>query len=447
MYLTKKHLSRRTVLRAAGVSLGLPLLDAMIPAATALAQTAAAPKLRAGFFYLPHGAIMWNTVYGADMDHWTPSGAGADFKLSPILSPLESHKRYVTSFGNLENRAPQGSVHTLVPATWLSGVRPNEKATGAMMAPTIDQMIAEHIGQDTVLPSLEVASETTAQSAACGTGACYYSSTLSFRNTSTPLPMEFNPRKLFQRLFGQGDTPEERQRLAAQYASILDVVADKAAALQKLVGPADRVMLSDYLESVREIERRVQKMEANDLSHITLPDAPVGIPNSFDEQMNLMFDTVALAWQANLTRITSFMMAAEVSNMTYNHVDVADAFHALSHHQNNAGKLERLQRVQTYHTRAFAKFVQKLAAMPDGDGSMLDHSVLLYGSNMSNSNAHDHFPLPMAIVGGGCGKLKGGQHLRYPDRTPVSNLLLTALNRAGVPLEALGDSTGEFTEV
>jgi len=228
MYLTKKHLSRRTVLRAAGVALGLPLLDAMIPAATALAQTAAAPKLRAGFFYLPHGAIMWNTPYGAEMDHWTPSGAGADFKLSRILEPLEAHKRYVTSFGNLENKAPQGSVHTLVPATWLSGVRPNEKATGAMMAPTIDQMIAERIGQDTVLPSLEVASETTIQSAACSTGACYYSSTLSFRNPTTPLPMEFNPRKVFYQLFGQGDTADERAAITKETGSILDAISGDA---------------------------------------------------------------------------------------------------------------------------------------------------------------------------------------------------------------------------
>mgnify|MGYP003349048581 CR=1 FL=1 len=288
----------------------------------------------------------------------SPTGAGADFKLSPILKPLENYKKYVTTFGNLENKLPQGSVHTIVPGTWLSSVKPDQKATGAHMAQTIDQMIAEKIGGDSVLPSLEVASETTTQSAACGTGACYYSSTLSFRNATTPLPMEFNPRKLFQRLFGQGDTPEERKLLAVQYSSILDVIAQKAGALKKSVGASDRAMLDDYLESVREIERRVQKMEANDLSHIQLPDAPVGIPTSFDEQMNLMFDTVALAWQANLTRVFTFMMAAEVSNMTYNHINVPDAFHALSHHQNNGPKLERLARVQTYHTQAFARFVK-----------------------------------------------------------------------------------------
>src|SRR5690606_38275875 len=234
---------RRTVLRAAGVSLGLPLLDAMIPAATALAQTAAAPKLRAGFFYLPHGAIMWNTPFGPEMDHWTPSGSGADFKLSPILEPLESYKHYVTSFSHLENKAPRGSVHGLFPATWLSGIRPDQSATGAMMAPTIDQMIAAHIGADSVLPSLEVSSETTVQAAACASGACYYSSTLSFRNATTPLPREFNPRKVFTQLFGAGDTPEERETIAHRKASLLDMIIDRAHELERTLGPRDRIVL------------------------------------------------------------------------------------------------------------------------------------------------------------------------------------------------------------
>jgi hypothetical protein len=438
MFITKKHLSRRTVLRGVGATVALPLLDAMIPAHTALAQTAATGVPRMGFIYFPHGAIM---------DKWTPTAEGSQFELPPLLEPLRPFQRQLTIVSGLENKHAVGQTHAITPGTWLSGVSPriSHDPYGGV---TADQIAAQHIGQDTPLPSLEVSTEEAVGGGACDRNyGCSYGATISFRTPSTPLPMEFNPRKLFQRLFGQGDTPAEREALAAQYASILDVVAIKAAALQKQLGPADRVMLNDYLESVREIERRVQKMEANDLSHIVLPDAPVGIPNSFDEQMSLMFDTVALAWQANLTRVTSFMMAAEVSNMTYNHVEVPDAFHALSHHQNNAAKLERLQRVQTYHTRAFAKFVQKLSDMPDGDGSMLDHSILLYGSNMSNSNAHDHFPLPMAVLGGGCGKIRGGQHLRYPDRTPVSNLLVTVLNRAGVPVESIGDSTGEVTEV
>ncbi|HJR71860.1 MAG TPA: DUF1552 domain-containing protein, partial [Gammaproteobacteria bacterium] len=384
MFVTKKHLSRRTVLRGVGATIALPLLDAMVPAGTALAQTAAAPKLKLGFIYFPHGAIM---------KQWTPANEGTNFELSPLLEPLARFKSQLTVVSGLENKHAAGPTHAITPGTWLSGVSPriSHDPYGGV---TADQIAAQHIGQDTPLPSLEVSTEEAVGGGACDRNyGCSYGATISFRTPSTPLPMEFNPRKLFQRLFGQGDTPEERELLAAQYASILDVVADKAAALQKVVGASDRRMLADYLESVREIERRVQKMEANDLSHIALPDAPVGIPSSFDEQMNLMFDTVALAWTANLTRITSFMMAAEVSNMTYNHVEVADAFHALSHHQNNAAKLERLQRVQLYHSRAFARFVEKLAGTPDGEGSLLDNTLLVYGSNMSDSNAHDHFPL------------------------------------------------------
>jgi hypothetical protein len=447
MYLTKKHLSRRTVLRAAGVSLGLPLLDAMIPAATALAQTAAAPKLRTGFFYLPHGAIMWNTAYGPEMDRWTPSGAGADFKLSPILEPLESYKRYVTSFGNLENRAPQGSVHTLVPATWLSGVRPNEKATGAMMAPTIDQMIADHIGQDTVLPSLEVASETTTQSAACGTGACYYSSTLSFRDTSTPLPMEFNPRKVFVQLFGAGDTPEERETISRRRASVLDMIGERTNELQRTLGPRDRVVLEEYLESVRETERRVAKASERDLSGIDLPVTPIGELTDFDQQVRLMFDLIVLAYQADLTRVASYIMVAEGTNRTYNHIGVSDAFHPLSHHANNKERIEKLVKVQRYHVERFAEFIDKLAKTPDGEGSLLDHSMLMYGSNMSNSDRHNNYPLPIILAGGGCGSLRGGQHLALPEYTTLSNLHLTVVNKAGLELKSLADSTGEIAGV
>jgi hypothetical protein len=438
MFITKKHLSRRTLLRGVGATLALPLLDAMIPARTALAATAAAAKPRMAFVYFPHGAVM---------SKWTPAAEGKSFELAPILAPLEPFKSELTIVSGLDNHHASGPTHAITPGTWLSSVSPriSHDPFGGI---TADQIAAQHIGQETPLPSLEVATEEPVGGGACDRNyGCSYGATVSFRTPTTPLPMEFNPRKLFQRLFGQGDTPEERKALAAQYASVLDVVAGKAAELKKRVGPSDRAMLDDYLESVREIERRVQKMEANDLSHIHLPDAPVGIPNKFDDQMNLMFDTVALAWQANLTRVTTFMMAAEVSNMTYNHIDVPDAFHALSHHQNNGAKLERLERVQTYHTRVFANFVKKLSSTPDGDGSLLDHAIILYGSNMSNSNAHDHFPLPAAVIGGGCGKLKGGQHLRYPDRTPMANLTLTLLSRAGVPIETLGDSTGELAEV
>ena len=447
MYLTKKHLSRRTVLKGAGVALGLPLLDAMIPAATALANTAASPKLRAGFFYIPHGAIMWNTVFGPEMDRWTPSGAGDSFKLSPILAPLEAHKRYVTSFGNIENRAPMSSVHTLVPATWLSGVRPDEKATGAKMAPTIDQMIAEQIGKDNVLPSLEVASETTSQSAACGTGACYYSSTLSFRNATTPLPMEFNPRKVFVQLFGAGDTPEERATLSHRRASVLDMINGRANELKADLGSTDRAVLDGYLESVRETERRVEKASQRDLTGIDLPDTPIGELADFDAQVKLMFDLIALAYQAAITRVASYIMVAEGTNRTYNHIGVSDAFHPLSHHANNKERIEKLVKVQHYHVERFAEFVDKLAKTPDGEGSLLDHSMLMYGSNMSNSDRHNNYPLPIILVGGARGALKGGQHVQLPEYTTLSNLHLTVLNKAGVEAKAIGDSSGAIAGV
>jgi hypothetical protein len=447
MFLTKKHLSRRAVLKAGGVSLGLPLLDAMIPAATALAQTAAAPKLRAGFFYIPHGAIMWNTAFGKEMDHWTPSGAGDAFKLSPILEPLEAYKRYVTSFANLENKAPQNSVHTLVPATWLSGVRPAEKATGASMAPTIDQMIAAHIGQETVLPSLEVAAETPTQSAACGTSACYYSSTLSFRNATTPLPMEFNPRKVFVQLFGAGDTAEERAIIAQRRASVLDLISERTHDLERTLGPRDRAVLEDYLESVRETERRVEKASARDLSGVELPDTPIGELTDFDEQVKLMFDLIALAYQVDVTRVASYIMVAEGTNRTYNHIGVPDAFHPVSHHANNLERVQKLVKIQRYHVERFAEFVAKLAQTPDGEGSLLDHSMLMYGSNMSNSDRHNNYPLPIILVGGANGTLRGGQHVELPEYTTLTNLHLTVLNKAGIETASFADSTGVIAGV
>ncbi len=449
MYLTKRHLSRRTVLKGAGVAIALPLLDAMIPAATALAQTAAAPKLRCGFFYIPHGAIMWNTSHGKEMDHWTPSGAGADFRLSPILEPLEKFKRYVTSFGNLENKANQNSVHAIVPATWLSGVRPDSSATGASMATTIDQIIASKIGQETALPSLEVASETTTQVAACPAGGgCYYSTTLSFRNATSPLPMEFNPRKVFTQLFGEGDTPEERDAINQQTRSILDLISERTTALQSNLSASDRVVLGEYLDTVREIERRVQKAEQRDLSGVTLPEAPIGELDKFDEQVKLMFDLVALAYQANLTRVASYIMVAEGTNRTYNHIGVSDAFHPLSHHANDKERLLKLVKIQRYHMERFADFLAKMAATPDGDGTLLDHSLFMYGSNMSNSDRHNNYPLPNLLVGGGAGALKtGGQHIDLPEHTTLTNLHLTVLNKVGLELKSFSDSTGEIAGV
>jgi len=403
MFITKKHISRRTLLKGAGVSLALPLLDAMVPAATALGQTAAAPKIRAGFFYLPHGAIMHNTALGPSADRWTPSGSGADFKLSAILSPLEPYKKYVTSFGNLENQASAGSVHTLNPATWLSATRPDGTGSHPHMTATLDQVIAKAISQDTPLPSLELASETTVQSAAGGGGSY---TTLSFRDAESPLPMEYNPRKVFLQLFGEGDNPEERAFISRQRASVLDLISDRTKKLQAELGNSDRAVLDGYLETVREIERRAQKAGGTSASKVKIPNAPVGELEDFPEQVKLMFDLLALAFQADLTRVVSYIMVSEGTNRTYNHIGVPDSFHPVSHHANDPERIAKLVKIQTWHLQKFSEFIAKMAATPDGDGSLLDHSVFMYGSNMSNSDLHNNYPVPNILVGGANGRIK-----------------------------------------
>ena len=445
MFITKKHIPRRAVLKAAGVSLALPFLDAMVPAGTALAQTAAVPKLRTGFFYIPHGAIMGNTSHGPSLDKWTPSGSGATFKLSPILASLEPYKKYVSSFGNLQNAATAGSVHSFTPATWLSATRPDTGAPRAHMATTLDQVIAKIIGQETPLPSLEVAAETTVQSAAGGGG---YYSTLSFRDAESPLPMEPNPRKVFLQLFGEGDTPQERATINTRTNSLLDLILEGTKSLKGNLGNGDRAVLDGYLESVREVERRTQKAAAKDLSAFTIPEAPVGELDAFAEQVKLMFDLVALAYQADLTRVASYIMAAEGTNRTYNHIGIPDSFHPVSHHANDLTRIEKLAKIQTWHLEQFAGFIKKMAETPDGQGSLLDHSIFMYGSNMSNSDRHDNYPEPNIVVGGGNGKMRlGGQHLVLPERTPIANLHLTLLQKVGVERDTFGDSTGTIADV
>jgi Protein of unknown function (DUF1552) len=439
MFITRKHLSRRTVLKGTGAAVALPLLDAMIPAATALAATAAAPKPRMAFVYFPHGAVM---------DQWTPKKEGADFDLPQILAPLKPFQKQLTVISGLENRsAIAAPVHAITPGTWLSCVPPRI-SHDPYGGTTIDQIAAKHIGQTTPLPSIEVGTEERGGEGSCDRNyGCSYGKTISFRDPATPLPMEHNPRKLFQQLFGAGDTAQERELLAREDRSLLDLVSRDAATLKRQLGARDRAAVDDYLTTVREIERRAQQLSGRDLSAVNLPDAPSGIPSRFDEQMRLMFDMIALAFQANLTRVATFMMAAEVSNQPYNFIGISDAFHPLSHHANNAQKMERLARVQAWNTGEFARFVKKLQSLPDGDGNMLDNSFILFGSNMSDSNLHNHYPLPTAVVGGGMGKLKGNQHLRYAEKTPIANLHLTLLDRIGVPMEKLGDGSMKFAEV
>jgi hypothetical protein len=439
MYVTKRHLSRRALLKGVGVGVALPLLDAMIPASTALAQTAAAPKPLMGFFYLPHGAVM---------DNWTPTSEGRDFTLPQILAPFEPYRDQMTIISGLRNRAAEAPpTHATVPGSWLSCMPPRA-SHDPLCGVTIDQIAAQAIGQDSPLPSLEIATEPGGMEGACDGGfGCSYSATISFRTPTQPLPMEYNPRKLFFKLFGRGASPEERDAIAGRQASILDLVTEDAATLGRDLGRADQARLGDYLESVREIERRAEKMSEQDFSGLDLPEAPIGVPNDFDAQVKLMFDLAALAYEAGLTRVISMMMTAEVSNKTYNHIGVSDAFHPLSHHGDAEDKLERLTRVQTYHSERFAAFLERMKTLPDGDGSMLDHAVFLYGSNMSNSNAHDHYPLPLTVFGHGAGRVRGGQHLRYAEETPMANLCVTLLERAGIHVESHGDSTGSFSEV
>jgi hypothetical protein len=439
MYITRNHISRRTVLKGTGAAVALPLLDAMIPAATALANTAAAPKPRMAFIYFPHGAVM---------DKWTPKKEGADFDLPPIIASLAPFQKQLTIISGLENKsAIAAPVHAITPGTWLSCVPPriSHDPYGGI---TVDQIAAQHIGQETSLPSLEVGTEERGGEGSCDRNyGCSYGKTISFRDPSTPLPMEHNPRKLFQQLFGAGDTADERSALARENRSLLDLVTSDARDLKRQLGARDKAMVDDYLTTVREIERRVQQIASRDLSKVNLPDAPSGIPSKFDEQIRLMFDMIALAFQANLTRVATMMMAAEVSNQPYGFIGISDAFHPLSHHANNPQKLDRLAKVQAWNTGEFARFAKKLQSLPDGEGNMLDNSFILFGSNMSDSNLHNHYPLPTAVLGGGMGKLKGNQHLRYAEKTPIANLHLTLLDRIGVPMEKLGDSSMKFAEV
>jgi hypothetical protein len=313
------------------------------------------------------------------------------------------------------------------------------------MATTLDQVIAKIIGQETTLPSLEVAAETTVQSAAGGGG---YYSTLSFRDAESPLPMEPNPRKVFLQLFGEGDTPQERATINTRTNSLLDLIMEGTESLKGNLGNGDRAVLDGYLESVREVERRTQKAAAKDLSAFTIPEAPVGELDSFPEQVKLMFDLVALAYQADLTRVASYIMVAEGTNRTYNHIGIPDSFHPVSHHANDLTRIEKLARIQTWHLEQFADFVKKMAETPDGQGSLLDHSIFMYGSNMSNSDRHDNYPEPNIVVGGGNGTMRlGGRHIVLPERTPIANLHLTLLQKVGVERDTFGDSTGTIADL
>ncbi len=427
MFLTRKHLSRRTVLRGAGASIALPLLDAMIPAGTALAQTAAAPSLRLGFVYFPHGALQ---------DEWEPRTTGRNFEFPFILEPLASLREYVTVVSGLRNKGGESSSpHGIIEETWLNCVSPRLRNADTGVGVTVDQIAARYLGKDTPLPSMELCGEPGGM--------------ISFRTPEQPLPMEGNPRKVFNSMFGQGETSKDREAILATTNSLLDYVRESTVALNRKLDAADRLKVSEYLDSVRAVELRVQKLMESSDSLAALPDAPIGPPDDFGELLDVQFEMLALAWQTNRTNVTTMKMVEEASMRTYPHLGVYEAFHPTSHWGGFPERIANLRRIQNYHTAVFAKFAQRLATTADGDGSLLDHSLILFGSNMANSDAHNNDPLPQALIGRG-GGVRGGQHLRYPQDTPHANLLVTMLDRAGVPaseFEKFADSTGPLSEV
>jgi hypothetical protein len=448
-YLTKKHLSRRAVLRGLGVSLSLPLLDSMIPAQTPLARTAAKPQIRLALCFMPHGAVMSN---------WTPKSVGENFEISRALMPLKPYQDQLVVVSNLAHAmaAPagpgdNGGDHTRSPAVYLNGVHPKRTDGADIRAgTTIDQMAAEKIGQETPLPSLELAIEDySGLTGSCDVGfSCVYMNTISWRTPTTPMPMEINPRTVFDRLFGDGATAQERLERIEQQRSILDAVTGQIRRLEKGLGPNDRNRVAEYLDSIREIERRIALAEKQSQNAaLEVPTAPSGIPDDHEAHTKLMFDLMTVAFQADITRISTFMMAREVSYRTFPTLGISEGFHPASHHQNNPERLENLTKINTYHVSLLAHFLQRLRSTPEGDGNLLDNSLVLYGSGMSNSNIHNHSPLPVVVAGGAAGQIKGNRHLMYPEDTPMANLLLSILHKAGVEKDAVGDSTGPLTEL
>jgi hypothetical protein len=427
MFVFKKHMSRRTVLKGAGATIALPLLDAMIPAGTALAQTPAVASPRLGFVYFPHGALY---------EEWTPTKVGRDFDFPFILKPLEPFREYVTVVTGLRNKGGESSSpHGIVEETWLNCVSPRLRNAKTGVGVTADQIAARHLGKDTSLPSLELCGEPGGM--------------ISFRTPGQPLPMESNPRKAFYSMFGQGDTKEEREAILSTTGSLLDYVREATATLNNRLDVSDRARVSEYLDSVREIEQRVQKLEENARSLGDLPGAPLGPPEDFGELLTIQFEMIALSFQTNRTRVATMKMVEEASMRTYPNLDVHEAFHPTSHWGGFPDRIANLRKIQNYHTAVFAKFVKRLADMREGNGSVLDDSIILFGSNMANSDAHNNDPLPQALIGRG-GGVKGNQHLHYPQDTPHANILVTMLNRAGVPAqdyEKFADNTGAFVEV
>jgi hypothetical protein len=437
MFITKMSLPRRTFLQGVGAAIGLPFLEAMIPAFKASA--ASQPVRRFGAIYVPHGKMM---------KEWTPTTVGANFEFPTILKPLEPFRSQLTVVSSLSGPPiVANGGHAVAPSGYLSGHSPKQtEGEDIFAATTIDQVIAKAIGQDTPLPSLELATEDFSTSlGACDTGySCVYMNTISWAGPTSPLPMETNPRAAFERLFGKPGSPARRLARLQENRSILDSVSESVGRLRQTLGGRDQARLNDYLENVREIERRIQRAEKSAASDVTLPEAPIGPPEAYPDHVAMLFDLVHVAFQADLTRVFTFMMARDVSSRTFPQIGVPDPHHALSHESNRGndpGKVVKFTKVNTYMVNMFADFVTKLAATTDGAGSLLDQSVVLYGSGMSNGNLHSHAPLPIAVLGGNACGVKGNRHITNPDLTPIENLHVSLAQRAGVEIETFGRST------
>lgn len=442
MIVAKKALPRRTFLRGVGTALALPLLDAMVPSLTVQARTPADPGRlrRLGFVYMP---------MGCDASRWTPPGEKLD-ELSSTLEPLAKVMRQVTAITNLELKNAYPGTHATSNAAFLSAARAKwTESTDYYLGTTADQIAARHLGRDTQLPSLELSMDLLSTVGQCDNGyACVYQNNLSWSSPTTPLPAEAHPRIVFERLFGEGGTSAERRAALQRRASLLDSVTDEIKRLQNQLGPADRVRLGQYLDSVREVERRIEKAEA-DAADNTLPDLdrPIGVPAEYADHARLMFDLQLLALQGDVTRVITFQLARETSNRSYPEIGVPEAHHPLTHHGNDPEKIAKVARINRFHVSLFAEFLEKLAATPEAGGTLLDHVLYLYGSGMGNPNVHDHTNLPILVAGGAAGRMQGGRHLRYAQPTPLANLHLTLLDKVGVGLESFADSQGKVDEL
>ena len=443
MIITKKALPRRTFLRGMGATLALPLLDAMVPAATAATKTVATPVRRLGYVFMP---------MGCDITRWTPGVTDGKLgDLSPILNSLGSVKEHVTALTNLELRNAYPGSHATSNSAFLSAAKAKHtESSDYYLGTTADQLAAQQIGRETQLPSLELSMDMLQTTGQCDNGyACVYQNNLSWSSPTTPLPSEAHPRIVFERLFGEGGSLAERRAALRKRASLLDLITEDIANLKRKLGPTDQAKVSEYLDTVREVERRIQKAEA-DVAHSTLPadlDRPLGVPAAYADHAKLMFDLQVLAMQGDITRVITFQLARETSNRTYPEIGVPDPHHPLSHHGNDPEKIARMAKINAFHVSLFAYYLERLKATPEGSGTLLDHSLILYGSGIGNPNIHDHTNLPILVAGGAAGGMKGDRHLRYSEPVPLANLHLTLLDKVGVKIDSFADSNGKINEL